>query len=129
MVSHDHMIMGTSSLLISPLSHVTSATSLHKQMIAGMSKSGLGSTTFLPAIHLQLPHTLSPKSWFQLRPAYEKLRLQHILAPKSSMIVDLVVSDRLLQSTTSINLPFPPSFLRPSAILSLNNQVTCGPPN
>jgi hypothetical protein len=95
----------------------------------GASKSGLGSTTFLPAIHLQLPRTLSPKPWFQLRPAHEKLRPEHVLTPQCDGTVDLMILTVLLRSMALIYLPFLPSFICPCAILSLNDQVTCGPPN
>ena len=95
----------------------------------GVPKNGLGLTTFLPAIYLQLPHTPSPMPWFQLWPTLRKLTSKQLLIPQSSMIVNLMVSDRFPRSSTYISCLFLPSFLHPCAILSLNNQVTCGPPN
>jgi len=40
-------------------------------VIAGASIGSLRETTFLPAIHYEHPCILSPKPWFQLRPAHE----------------------------------------------------------
>jgi hypothetical protein len=93
------------------------------------SKVGLGSTAFLPAIHLQLPRTLSPKPRFQLRPTHKKLRPEHVLTPQCDRTIDLMILTVLLRSMALIYLPFLPSFLHPCTILSLNDQVTCGPPN
>jgi hypothetical protein len=95
----------------------------------GASNSGLGLTTFLPTIYLQLPRTPSPIPWFQLRPALRKLTSEQLLIPQSGVIIDLAVSDRFPRSTAPIYCLFLPSFLRPRTILSLNDQVTCGPPN
>jgi hypothetical protein len=98
-------------------------------MIAGVSKSGLGSTTFLPLIHLQLPRTLSPKPLFQLWPAFRKLTFEQLLIPQSGGIVDIMILTMFLRSTAPIYISFLPSFLCPGVILSLIDQVTCGPPN
>jgi hypothetical protein len=95
----------------------------------GVSNSGLGLIAFLPAIYLQLPRTPSLIPWFQLRTTLKKLTSEQLLIPQSGMIVDLAVSDRFPRSTTPIYCLFLPSFLHPCAILSLNDQVTCGPPN
>jgi hypothetical protein len=94
----------------------------------GAPKSGLGSTAFLPAIHLQLPRNLCPKPWFQLRPTHEKLRPKHVMTPQCDMTIDLMILTVLLRSMTLIYLPFLPSFLLPCTILSLNDQVKIGPP-
>jgi hypothetical protein len=64
-------------------------------------------TAFLLAIYLKPPRILSPKPWFRLQPAQEKLRPEHVLPPQLSMIIDLQSLGDATRSMTAIYLPFP----------------------
>jgi hypothetical protein len=105
------------------------ATSLGKWTIVGVSNNGFGLTYFLLTIYFRLPCTPSPIPWFQLWPALIKLTSEQFLILQLGMIFDLAVSTRFPRSTTPIYFIFLPSYLCPRTILSLNDQVTCGPPN
>jgi hypothetical protein len=100
-----------------------------EHVILSASKGGVEQISFRPAIYLHLPSTLSPKLWFQLQPAHEKLRPKHVLTPQCDGTIDITIFMVLLRSMASIYLSFLPYFLHPHMILILNDQVTCGPPN
>jgi hypothetical protein len=55
-----------------------------------------GKPSFHPAIHYEPPRVLSPKLWFRLWPAHEKLRHEHVLAPQCDRTVDLTILTVLL---------------------------------
>jgi hypothetical protein len=87
-----------------------------------------GNPIFTPQFTTASTYPFS-KTVVSIAPAHEKLRHEHVLAPQCDGTIDLMILMVLLRSTTPIYLPFLPSFLHPRVILSLNDQVTCGPPN
>jgi hypothetical protein len=63
---------------------------LQDHVIADAAKGSLNKTIFRPTILLVLTHTPSLKQWLKLWPAQGILSFEHVLAPQSLLIIDIL---------------------------------------
>ena len=68
----------------------------HKHKIVGKKKLVWDHTSFLPAIHDQLPCVPFEISWFQFRSSLIFLKFEHFLSPQSNATIDPMISAILL---------------------------------